>query len=108
MRTATLIVAAALIGGCASKPVLVDQPLPQTHTTTTTTASAALAFDPPVTMSEPQLDLSRSTRGAAAFAGFEDSTVTYFYVRTDDRQTTDNSERFARDGFSAKVGAIRR
>jgi hypothetical protein len=77
-------------------------------TTTTTAASAALAFDPPLTLSEPRLDLSRSTRGNAAFAGFEDTTTTYFYVRTDDRQTTDSTDRFTRDGYSAKVGALRR
>ena len=96
------------MAGCASKTVVVNEPLPRTNTNTVLVSSAALVFDPPVTLSEPRLNLSRDTRGAAAFAGFEDSTVTYFYVRTDDRQTTDNTDRFQRDGYSAKVGAVRR
>lgn len=73
-----------------------------------TVASSALVFDPPLTLSEPRLDLSRQLRGEAAFAGFEDSTVTYFYVRTDDRQTNDFTDRYAREGYSAKVGSVRR
>lgn len=78
--------------------------MPRSNTVT----SAALAFDPPVTLVEPRLNLSRSARGEAAFAGFEDVTTTYFYVRTDDRQTTDFTDRFRREGYSAKIGSIRR
>jgi hypothetical protein len=72
------------------------------------TASSALAFDPPIAMNEPALDLSRSTHGEAAFAGFEDTTTTSFYIHTDDRQTTDLTDRFVREGYSEKVGSVRR
>jgi len=103
MRTTWVILGAALLAGCATQ-----QPAPVPLTTTPDKASAALAFDPPMTLSEPRLDLSRDTRGNGAFAGFEDTTTTYFYVRTDDRQTTDSTERFEREGYSAKVGSVRR
>jgi hypothetical protein len=71
-------------------------------------ASAALAFDPPIAMNVPPLDLSRESHGEAAFAGFEDTTTTLFDIRTDDRQTTDFSARFEREGFSEKIGSVRR
>jgi hypothetical protein len=103
MRITWAILGAACLAGCAT-----HHPAPVLLTTTTTKASAALAFDPPMTLSEPRLDLSRDTRGNAAFAGFEDTTTTYYYVRTDDRQTTDFTDRFQRDGYSAKVGSLRR
>jgi hypothetical protein len=96
--------AAALLWGCAAAP----QPAPPVVSTAVSKASSALAFDPPITQTEPDLDLARNTHGQAAFAGFEDTTTTYFYVRTDDRQTQDSTQRFEREGYSAKVGAIRR
>lgn len=107
MRTLWVILSGILITGCAAhKPAA----MPQANITAPAplVASAALVFDPPIIQQEPRLDLSRSTRGPAAFAGFEDTTTTYFYVRTDDRQTTDFTDRFEREGYSSKVGAIRR
>src|ERR1700749_3478959 len=102
MRAALwVIVVAGLVGGCASQ----EPPPPQL--TSSATASSALAFDPPLTLLNQDLDLARNTHGEAAFAGFEDTTTTYFYVRTDDRQATDNTERFTKEGYSAKVGAVR-
>lgn len=83
--------------------------MPQTNTAPVAArASAALVFDPPITLSEPAIDLSRDTRGPAAFVGFEDSTTTYFSVNTYDRQTTDQTDRFAREAYIAKIGATRR
>src|SRR3954452_16105543 len=105
MRITWAILAAALLGGCATQH---PAPVPAPLNTTSTTGSAALAFDPPLTLYQARLDLSRSTRGNAAFAGFEDTTTTYYFVRTDDRQASDGTERFQRDGYSAKLGAIRR
>lgn len=96
--------AGVLLAGCASQ----EPPVKPLVTSAPARASAALAFDPPITLSEPPIDLSRDVRGPAAFAGFEDSTTTYFYINTDDRQTTDQTDRFAREAYIAKVGATRR
>ena len=71
-------------------------------------ASAALAFDPPLAIDQPPIDLSRSTRGEAAFYGFEDPTTSFYFVQTDDRRTTDNTDRYAREGFVGQTGAVHR
>lgn len=49
---------------------------------------AALAFAVPITRYNPPLDLSREGRGSGAFVGYEQSTVQYLWVRTDDRQSS--------------------
>ncbi len=104
MRVRWLIISTALLAGCASKPVSTAY---QTQANLDN-SSSALVFDPPIAMNEPAIDLSRSTHGEAAYAGYEDTTTTYFYIHTDDRQTTDSSDRFVREGYSEKVGATRR
>ncbi|HMB96178.1 MAG TPA: hypothetical protein VKK61_09080 [Tepidisphaeraceae bacterium] len=67
-------------------------------------SSGSLVFDPPVTIGQQPLQLSRDDRQPAAFAGYDSSIATYFYVRTDDRQTSDRSDRFERRAISEKVG----
>jgi hypothetical protein len=104
MRLPLLLISAGLLAGCASQQ-------PQTMSKGNqdlSSASAALVFDPPIAMNTPPVDLSRETHGEAAYAGFEDTTTTQFYIRTDDRETTDFSNRFEREGFSEKVGSTRR
>jgi hypothetical protein len=107
MRAVLFMITAVTLAGCAAPtqkaPEAAAVPL-----TSSSAASSALAFDPPVAQFEPTPDLSRSTHGTAAFAGFEDTTTTYFYVRTDDRQTQDDTGRFEREGYLSKVGAVRR
>ncbi len=46
----------------------------------------ALAFDPPALAGVSQLDLSRDDRDAAAFAGFQDATTTYYFLQSYDYQ----------------------
>jgi hypothetical protein len=104
MRAILILISATLLAGCVSEP-------PATMSKSNpnlATATAALAFDPPIAMNEPALDLSRSTHGEAAFAGFENTTTTFFDVHTDDRQTTDLSNRFVREGYSEQVGSVSR
>jgi hypothetical protein len=48
--------------------------------------AAALVFTPHVVRQEEPLDLSRAGRAPEAFVGYEQGTVEYHYVRTDDRQ----------------------
>jgi hypothetical protein len=107
MRRVLATITAVMLAGCAAPAQKASEPV-AVPLTSSSSASSALAFDPPVTQFEPTPDLSRSTHGTAAFAGFEDTTTTYFYVRTDDRQTQDDTGRFEREGYLSKVGAIRR
>jgi hypothetical protein len=48
--------------------------------------AAALVFTPPMVRQEQPLDLSREGRATEAFVGYDQGTVEYLYVRTDDRQ----------------------
>ncbi len=106
MRSVWIIVGASLLAGCATHPVQPDTA--QTVPVGPKASSAALAFDPPLTLNERPLDLSRSGRGEAAFAGFEDTTTTYFNIWTDDRRTTDFTNSYVREGYIEKVGSISR
>jgi hypothetical protein len=53
--------------------------------------AGSLAFDPPVTRNEAPLDLARSGREPAAFAGYDEGVAEYFLIRVDDRQSYDNT-----------------
>jgi hypothetical protein len=61
-------------------------------------------FDPPISAGQPPIDLARDDRAPAAFAGYDSTTATYFYIRTDDRQTSDHGDRYERRAISEKVG----
>jgi hypothetical protein len=75
------ILAMALMG-CASQQGGVA-PVQQARSYSPASA-AALAFDPPVLAGTPRLDLSRDGRGAAAFAGFDEGTTTYYSLQSND------------------------
>jgi hypothetical protein len=107
MKAALITICVALVAGCAAHPA---QPVTTTQPVSTVVpgGAAALAFDPPVTLYERPLNLDRTGRGEAAFAGYEDSTTTYFDIWTNDRRTTDLSENYVREGYSEQVGSTRR
>ena len=70
-------------------------------------SSSALLFDPPVTLGQPPLALSREGRSVEAFMGYESLSATYFYQYTEDRQYMPFDSRFGtfdRRSVSAKVG----
>jgi len=46
--------------------------------------AAALAFDPPILAGENRLDLSRDGRDTAAFAGYQDTTTTFYFLSVND------------------------
>src|SRR5271154_3438134 len=105
MKVGILLISALFLVGCNSQQ-------PQTtllqSNENLSNSSSALAFDPPIAMNTAALDLNRSTRGEAAFAGFENTSTTYVDVYTDDRQTSDNTDRFVREGRSDKISALTR
>lgn len=93
-------------------------------------AASSLVFAPPITLSEPPLNLDRASRQPGAFFGYDDGSVEYYSLTVDDRQvfgSDDNvghrggggyggyggygggwSDRYERRAVSERVGAIRR
>ncbi len=67
-------------------------------------SATALAFDPPITADVSMLSLDRTDRGPVAFLGFENPVTTYFYLRVDDRFTTDWTNRYERRAIIESVG----
>lgn len=73
--------------------------------------ASALAYDPPVTGDQPQIDLDRSGRAVEAFVGYESVSATFFAVHQDDRQLDyrdGRNDRFERRAVSTKVGVLYR
>jgi len=69
---------------------------------------AALVFDPPVSVGDPPLDLSRTPRERSAFVSYDEVFSTYFYVRMDDRQILSNSGNSQRRVVTETFGVTRR
>jgi hypothetical protein len=106
VRNAIFILAGVLLVGCASQPAVMQSSNitpPQI-----TGGSTALAFDAPITLGEPSIDISRDDRGPAAFLGFVDESVSSYDVFSFNRQASDRSDRFFQDSFTEKTGTIRR
>ena len=132
----TALAAAAPIVGCTGRPPA-DPARPESITSTRfapdafdesrAVAASALVFDPPVTLDEPQLDLSRADRQPSAFFGYEEGSIEYYRLTVDDRQLGYGGggyggygrgrgggggwgwyDRYERRAVSEKVGAIRR
>ena len=99
MRRIHFLLLALLAGGCASR---------EPGTPPNVRAASSLVFDTPIAMAEPPIDLSRDTRGNAALYGFEDTSTTAYYIHTENRETTDFTDRYERRSYVDKVGTIRR
>lgn len=104
MRWGAYTIAAMLLVGCAQQRVKPAEPQATLQPMYEPSAAGALVFDAPVTQGQPPLQLSREGRATDAFAGYESTTATYFYVRSDDRFTSDHSNRFERRAISTRVG----
>jgi hypothetical protein len=105
MRAVSLTIAGVLGGmlvGCAAakRPASAEPSVREYQERTAT----ALAFTPPVAQGAEQIDLPRAEREPAIFVGFDALTETFFYVRTDDRFTSDGSDRFIRRSIQERVG----
>ena len=107
MRHITPVMLAAsalfLIGGCASQPQpstqpsVADQGPPPSaiaQDSSDEAVAAALVFDPALIIGEPPVMLAREDRQPGAFVGYQEQTVTSFYIRIDDRQTGNHRQRF--------------
>ncbi len=76
MRAATFILLCLVCGGCSQRGIVLERP----------PSTAALAFTPPVVRDTPPVDLSRDGRDLSAYVGYDQGSVSYLYVRQDDRQ----------------------
>jgi hypothetical protein len=112
MRWGTSIIVLAMIsGGCAaqSKPPQgsATAPVLAAPARYQPSASGCLVFDPPVTIGQPPLNLSRDGRSIEAFVGYESLTTTTFVQHNDDDQFNVLNTRlgtFERRAVSTKVG----
>ena len=92
--------------GCASKqtqPVATAPPAPIYDQA----VAAALVFDPPVVLNSPRIDVSREGRAQTAYAGYEELTTTFYYLRIDDHQQNFGglrNDRFERQAITQRVG----
>ncbi len=105
-----MILAALLIGGCATQQ---SQQQAQTAATMPSLAQSdssalALACDAPCTSGQPALYLDRDSRQPAAFAGYDEPTVSYSYVRTDDNYNPDQNGNYDREAVTERVGVSTR
>jgi hypothetical protein len=98
-----------LLVGCAASPHAGQnrqhegQPAPVAHQYDDAPA-ASLVFTPPVALGEAPVALSRADRQRGAFVSFDSITETWIYVRSDDRLTSDHTDRYVRQSISEKVG----
>ncbi|MDP9172895.1 MAG: hypothetical protein M3O30_03405 [Planctomycetota bacterium] len=113
------IVMSLALAGCATHPathanVSPDQQLtsiygPGPSTGYISAPGAALAFDPPVLAGTARIDLSRDNRDTAAFAGYEDSKTTVYYLSSENRQGNfDSDEGYQRRAISETFGTTTR
>ena len=66
--------------------------------------SASLVFSAPVTLGEAPVVLAREPREPAVFLGYDELSITSYYIRTDDRQTDDYTDRYFRRAVIQKSG----
>src|SRR3954447_4617177 len=101
------VVAGMLVVGCAAKrqatagPISAPAPVVDVYDDASV---AALVFDPPIAQNEIPLELSRESRQAGAFVGYEQLSTTFFYLRTDDRWRGDGTDHYERRAISERVG----
>ncbi|SRR5260221_12683874 len=108
MRWGALILVGFMMVGCASKR---SQPAASAAAAAPIyddAVAAALVYDPPVVADSPRLDVSREGRSQTAYAGFEELTTTFYYLRIDDHQQSFGSglhhDRFERQAITQRVG----
>jgi hypothetical protein len=99
------------IGGCASQPTHSKQAKSDGPTTIPaarvyrSSPAGALVFNPPATLGQPPIDLSRDQRSPDAFVAYDSLTTTYFYIRNDDNAGAGWDHGWSqRRAISTKVG----
>lgn len=101
MRCVLAMALLVLTVGCASQaPVEPPAPVAQLAA-----PAASLAFDAPAGGVVPEYVWNRDGRGPEAYVGFDESTITYSFIQTDDRQYLfDKFNDYDRRVYSTRVG----
>jgi hypothetical protein len=110
MRYSMAIIGCLLACGCANQSPSQSVPVVESRWSTTPQADSpalALACDPAIIRDQPALYLDRESRQPAAFAGYDQPTVTYSYLRSDDDYTFDHG-RFNREAVTERIGVSTR
>ena len=105
-RRHAILACLALVAGCQSHTKPIEQPV-ATEGEFEAVAASALVFDPPVTLDEPELALSRAEREPSVSIGYEELTTEYFSIRLDDRQIS-NGFGFGRFGGTGSYDSYER
>ena len=109
MRISMIILAALQIGGCATQQSQQAQPPASMPSLAQSDSSAlALACNPPCIAGQPALYLDRDSRQPTAFAGYDQPTVSYSYVRTDDNYNPDKNGNYDREAVTERVAVSTR
>lgn len=70
--------------------------------------ATALVFTPAVAVTAPPVALPRDSRQPVAVVGFDQPTVTHYFLRVDDRQSLDTFSSYGRwDGGSRRAVTVR-
>jgi hypothetical protein len=107
MRISMVILGCFLMCGCAAQSSQTAQ-TPAYHLAQIDSPALALACDPPITANQPALYLDRESRQPAAFAGYDQPTVTYSYLRVEDRYNPDQQGNYDRDAVTERIGVSTR
>ena len=115
MRWGSLFLLGLALAGCASKPVAPAAPAPVAQVSESVydraATASALMYDPPVAVNAPRIEVSREGRHQSAFAGYEELTITQYYLYQDDRQLNygaRNHDRFERQAITQKASVTYR
>jgi hypothetical protein len=72
------------------------------------TPALALACEPPITANQPALYLDRESREPAAFAGYDQPTVTYSDLQVNDNYQPFHDGSYERQAISERIGVSTR
>lgn len=99
----TLLLIGLAVTGCATAP-RTPSPVAALPPTTqyTEAAASALAFDPPLTANESHPELARAPRQAAAYLGYQDSTVEFSTSYTDNLESSPFGDAYAKESVTVK------
>ena len=105
-----LIGAMMMSGGCATQHYAANTPnaAPRSVTESIGTPAPALAFDPPITADQAQLALDREPREPSAFQGYDEPTITYSYLRSEDQIDDRGRTYLDREAVTYRVGVTTR
>jgi hypothetical protein len=104
MRQVMMLVLLIGLGGCAAARPNAGQPTPLAPLCYANAPSAALVFDLPASIYDGTVPPPREERYPSAVVGFEETTATFFYTRTDDRMRGDRSNLPFREAVSERIG----